>query len=60
MEELRNETEINPAEIVKRLYQFRTLKDKNSVQFSFATKLMNTINNKSPYEVFQYNGKSIS
>lgn len=48
MEELRNETEINPAELVKRLYQFRTLKDKNSVQFSFATKYMNTIKNKYP------------
>jgi hypothetical protein len=48
MEELRNKNIIDPADIVKRLYQFRTLKDKNSVQFSFTTKLINTINNRYP------------
>lgn len=48
MDELRNRNVINPEEIVERLYHFQTLKNKNSVQFSFATKLMNTINNSYP------------
>lgn len=48
MEEERNVNDIDPRQIVEKLYQFPTLKNKNSVQFSFTTKLMNTINCKYP------------
>jgi hypothetical protein len=43
MEECRNQTVDDLTEIIMRLYQIKRLKGDNSVQFSFATKLMNTI-----------------
>lgn len=48
MEGLRDKNVIDLKEIVEQLYQFRTLQDRNTVQFSFTTKLMNTINNRYP------------
>jgi hypothetical protein len=36
------------SEIVERLYQIPSLKSQNTVQFSFATKLLNTLNNRIP------------
>lgn len=43
MEENRNLEHIDIEDIVKRLYEIKRLKGDNSVQFSFATKLIHTI-----------------
>lgn len=48
MEEYRKQTSIDPIDIVKRLYPFKRLKGDNSIQYSFATKLINTINPEYP------------
>lgn len=44
MEELRHASSIDLVQIVDRLYEYPRLKGDNSVQFSFSTKLVNTIN----------------
>lgn len=43
MEELRHSSDIDLVQIVDRLYEYPRRKGDNSIQFSFATKLANTI-----------------
>lgn len=48
MEEYRGSDNVNPHEIVMRLYNFERIKGDNSIQFSFTTKLINTVKNDYP------------
>jgi hypothetical protein len=48
MQEKRGQKVIDPSDIVNRLYQFERLKGDKSLQFSFTTKLMHTVNNDYP------------
>jgi hypothetical protein len=48
MEKSRSSENINPEPILKELYEILTRKDLKSFQFSFTTKLVNTINNSHP------------
>ncbi|MFV9482324.1 hypothetical protein ACNI3T_00725 [Christiangramia sp. ASW11-125] len=48
MQELRNTDNIDLLEIIERLYKFENLRNRKSVQFSFATKLANTIDKSIP------------
>jgi hypothetical protein len=48
MQDLRNNENIDILEIVERLYNFKNLKGLKSIQFSFATKLANTIDKSIP------------
>ena len=48
MEEQRNSKQLDIEKIVRRLYLIKRLKGDNSIQFSFATKLIHTINGNYP------------
>lgn len=48
MQELRKTDNIDILEIIERLYDFENLRDRKSIQFSFATKLANTIDKNIP------------
>ncbi|SFC95158.1 hypothetical protein SAMN04487907_1233 [Zunongwangia mangrovi] len=48
LEEFKVKKELEIIEIIDRLYKYRNLKDQKSIQFSFATKLVNTIDKKTP------------
>jgi hypothetical protein len=48
MQEKRDHEVIDPSDVAKRLYQFKRIKGDNSLQFSFTTKLMHTVNNAYP------------
>ena len=43
MQQYRNEDLIDPKEIVEKLYMYKRRKGDHSIQFSFTTKLINTI-----------------
>ncbi|MEL4026672.1 MULTISPECIES: hypothetical protein [Bacillales] len=43
MQQYRNETSINPVEIVNKLYSYKRRKGDYSIQFSFTTKMINMI-----------------
>lgn len=43
MQQYRNEDRIDPKEIVEKLYMYKRRKGDHSIQFSFTTKLINTI-----------------
>jgi hypothetical protein len=43
MEEMRNSPTIDIVQVVDRLYEYPRRKGDNSIQFSFATKMANTI-----------------
>ncbi|MBB2482484.1 hypothetical protein H5P36_20135 [Bacillus sp. APMAM] len=48
MQQYRNEPSIDPVEIVNKLYSYKRRKGDHSIQFSFTTKLINTIDPKYP------------
>ncbi len=48
MQELRNADNIDILEIIERLYNFENLRGLKSIQFSFATKIANTIDQSIP------------
>ena len=48
LEEIRNQKTFNFEEILKQLYNFPNRKGQNTLQFSFVTKMLNTIENKMP------------
>lgn len=48
LEEIRNQKTFNFEEILKQLYNFPNRKGQNTLQFSFVTKMLNTIDNKMP------------
>ncbi len=48
LEEEKNRDAHDIATILRRLYDFKNRKDQNSIQFSFATKLLNTVDNDFP------------
>ena len=46
--ELMEKNEVNLKEILSELYEFETLRNKKTIQFSFATKLLHTIDASNP------------
>lgn len=48
MEENKRKLELEPRKIVLKLYKYKRLKGDNSIQFSFTTKMMHTVNPKYP------------
>lgn len=48
LEEIRNQKTFNFEKILKQLYNFPNRKGQNTLQFSFVTKMLNTIDNKMP------------